>query len=182
MEDLWWICGGSVVDHPWQRIPWQVHSFLVEEEDIADEGGCFNADGSGSVADHMASAFLVEEEDALQMKVDVIQCRWQRIIHGGGFNGKCILCGLVEEEDALQMEVDVLQCRWQRSIHGGGSHGKCILGGRRGCIADEGGDVSLQMMCVAHRQFLRQLRRLIGKCGWHVQFDEPFFIARCHTR
>ena len=38
---------------------------------------CFNADGSGSsmVADPMASAFLVEEEDALQMKLDMFQCR-----------------------------------------------------------------------------------------------------------
>ena len=156
--------GGGVLfraaDHPWQRIPWQVHSFLVDEE-----GKCILGGRRGCIADGGGC-----------------ERRWQRIIHGGGFHGKCILGGLVEEEDALHVEVDVFQCRWQRIIHGGGSHGKCILGGRRGCIADEGGDVSLQMMCVAHRQFLRQLRRLVGKCGWHVQFDEPFFIARCHTR
>ena len=171
MVDLWWIIHGSG-SHGKCIHSWWKKRTLQMKVDVSMQ----------MAADQWRITFLVEEEDALQMKVDVIQCRWQRIIHGGGFNGKCILCGLVEEEDALQMEVDVLQCRWQRSIHGGGSHGKCILGGRRGCIADEGGDVSLQMMCVAHRQFLRQLRRLVGKCGWHVQFDEPFVIARCHTR
>ena len=38
---------------------------------------CCNADGSGAsmVADPMASAFLVEEEDALQMEVEMFHCR-----------------------------------------------------------------------------------------------------------